>query len=71
MTEPLSVERIADLTASVSRQADTADPHRRWQLVDELNCLAEDLIGQPGVAARRAESEIAQLVAKLRGGLQK
>lgn len=66
MTEPLSVARIAELTESIGRQASSAAPKRALQLLDELNCLAEDLIGRRDHGAGQQKIDIQRLVVQLR-----
>lgn len=65
MAEPYSVDHIARLVTAVADQAHEASAHRTTQLVDELDMLAEDLVGRYDEPAVAQKAAIQRLVEKL------
>ncbi|MBM9468844.1 hypothetical protein [Nakamurella leprariae] len=60
-----TTEEIRQLLVEVRREADRASPARHRQLVDELDELAESLVGRGAEDDRAVKREIAELVRTL------
>lgn len=65
MTEPLALDRIVGLVTRITEQAASADAHQLFLLIDELDMLAEQLIGRHDQASVAEKATVQQLVNKL------
>lgn len=65
MTEPFSLERIVHSVAEVAGKVTTTDTHLIRRLVDELDLLAEELVGRHDEPSVAQKIEVQRLVREL------
>lgn len=65
MTEPFSFDHIHRSVALVAHRASTADAHQVPSLVEELDLLAEQLVGRHDETSVAQKVEVQRLVREL------